>query len=74
MSSIYYYYEGQFDGMIDSNIETVNFLRLKQLTVGYNLPTDWAKSVTCKEYGYFLREKIYSCGRIIQDLILRMWM
>ena len=43
MSSIYYYYEGQFDGMIDSNIETVNFLRLKQLTVGYNLPTDWAK-------------------------------
>lgn len=43
IQSSYYYYNGQFDGVIDSNIETVNFLRLKQLTIGYNLPTAWAK-------------------------------
>ena len=43
MSSVYYYYQGQFDGQVDSNIETVNFLRLKQLTIGYNLPTEWAR-------------------------------
>lgn len=43
MSSVYYYSQGQFDGLIDSNIETVNFIRLKQLTLGYNLPAEWAK-------------------------------
>ena len=74
MSSIYYYYEGQFDGMIDSNIETVNFLRLKQLTVGYNYRRTGLKVLLARSTGIFLREKIYSCGRIIQDLILRMWM
>lgn len=45
ISSVYSYYLGQFDGMIDSNIEKVNFLRLKQLTLGYNLPAAWAKKV-----------------------------
>ena len=43
MSSVYYYNKGQFDGLVDSNIETVNFIRLKQLTVGYNLPAEWAR-------------------------------
>lgn len=45
ISSVYSYYMGQFDGMIDSNIETVSFIRLKQLTLGYNLPSEWAKKV-----------------------------
>lgn len=45
ISSINSYHYGQFDGLIDSNIETVNFIRLKQLTLGYNLPTEWAKKI-----------------------------
>lgn len=43
IDAIYSYNYGQFDGQIDSNIETVNFIRLKQLTLGYNLPSEWAK-------------------------------
>ena len=45
MSSVYSYYYGQYDALIDSNIEKVNFLRLKQLTLGYNLPAAWAKRI-----------------------------
>ena len=45
ISAINSYHYGQFDGLIDSNIEKVNFLRLKQLTLGYNLPTVWAKKL-----------------------------
>lgn len=30
-------YSGQFDGLTDSNIERVNYMRLKQLTIGYNV-------------------------------------
>ncbi len=28
-------YVGQFDGNVDSNIENISFLRLKQLVIGY---------------------------------------
>ena len=45
ISAINYYHQGQFDGLVDSNIEKVNFLRLKQLTLGYNLPSAWAKKL-----------------------------
>ena len=45
ISAINYYHQGQFDGLLDSNIEKVNFLRLKQLTLGYNLPSAWAKKL-----------------------------
>lgn len=45
ISSSHYYHVGQFDGLLDSNIEKVNFLRLKQITVGYNLPTEWARRI-----------------------------
>lgn len=31
-------YIGQFDGLTDRDIETVGFVRLKQLTLGYNVP------------------------------------
>lgn len=41
----YKYYNGQYDARTDDNIETVNFLRLKQLTIGYNLPSDIAKRI-----------------------------
>lgn len=42
-------YIGQFDGDIDSNIENVSFLRLKQLNLTYSLPTAWTKRVGVKE-------------------------
>ena len=45
MFSVYYVNYGQYDGLIDSNIEKVNFLRLKQLTLGYNLPAALAKRI-----------------------------
>lgn len=38
-------YIGQFDGNIDSRIENVNFLRLKQLTLSYTLPTKLFKGM-----------------------------
>jgi len=31
-------YTGQYAGGLDSQIETVNYLRIKQLTIGYNVP------------------------------------
>ncbi|MBS7198202.1 MAG: hypothetical protein KH111_08765, partial [Bacteroidales bacterium] len=43
--SVYSDNYGQYDGLIDSNIEKVNFLRLKQLTLGYNLPAALAKRI-----------------------------
>ena len=36
---------GQFDGLYASNIEKVHHLRLKQLTLGYNVPKEWLKKV-----------------------------
>lgn len=32
-------------GMLESNLEHVSYMKLKQLTLGYNLPKDWAKKV-----------------------------
>lgn len=36
-------YQGQFGGDVDTNVETVHYVRLKQLTLGYNLPKTWMK-------------------------------
>lgn len=47
-------YVGQFDGNIDTNIETVNFLRLKQLTLGYKMPQSWVKKLHLKELTVYL--------------------
>lgn len=33
-------YTGQYSGIVDSQIEKVNYMRVKQLTIGYNLPKD----------------------------------
>ena len=41
----YKYYNGQYDARTDDNIETVNFLRLKQLTIGNNLPRDYPQRI-----------------------------
>ena len=38
-------YIGQFGGDVSSNIEKVHYLRLKQLTLGYNLPKEWMKKI-----------------------------
>lgn len=38
-------YTGQFDGAVSSNIERVNYLRLKQLTLGYNFPKEWMRKI-----------------------------
>ena len=38
-------YQGQFDGMFSSNVENVHYLRLKQLTLGYNFPKEWMNKV-----------------------------
>ena len=32
-------------GMLESNLETVSYMKLKQLTLGYNLPKEWARKV-----------------------------
>lgn len=37
-------YIGQFDGDIDSNIENVNYLRLKSITLSYEMPAKWFKN------------------------------
>lgn len=35
----------QYTGLIRSNVEKVNYMRLKQLTLGYNLPKEISKKV-----------------------------
>ena len=47
-------YLGQFDGNIDSNIENISFLRLKQLVLGYNLPAAWFKAKFIKSVNVYL--------------------
>lgn len=32
------YYTGQYSGLVDTRIERVNYMRVKQLTIGYNIP------------------------------------
>ncbi len=41
-------YVGQYDGDIDSNIENVSFIRLKQLTLSYDMPGNWMKKIHLK--------------------------
>ena len=47
-------YIGQFDGDIDSNIETVSYLRLKQLSLSYSLPANWVKRFHLKDARIYL--------------------
>lgn len=47
-------YVGQFDGNIDSNIERVNFLRLKMLTLSYKVPERWLKKFKVKGLNLYL--------------------
>ena len=47
-------YSGQFDGNIDSNIENISFLRLKQLVLGYQLPKKWLKGSFVKDANIYL--------------------
>ena len=47
-------YIGQFDGDIDSNIETVSYLRLKQLSLSYSLPANWVKRFRLKDVRIYL--------------------
>lgn len=39
------YYTGQFTGITDDMIEKVNWIRLKQLTLGYNVPKSILKKI-----------------------------
>ncbi len=45
---------GQYDGDIDSNIEKVNFLRLRQLSLSYKLPTSFVTKLGVKDVKLFL--------------------
>lgn len=47
-------YIGQFDGDIDSNIERVSYLRLKQLSLSYSLPQAWFKRLHMKDVRLYL--------------------
>ncbi len=47
-------YKGQYDGDIDSRIENVSFLRLKQLTLGYTIPEKYTKTIGLKTARLFL--------------------
>ena len=47
-------YIGQFDGNVDSNIENVSFIRLKQLVLGYQLPKQWLKGTFIKDVNLYL--------------------
>ena len=53
-------YVGQFDGDIDSNIENVSYLRLKQLTLSYTLPAKITKALRLTEGRiYFTGENLF---------------
>lgn len=47
-------YIGQFDGNIDSNIENVNFLRLKMLTLSYKVPENFLNRFKLKGVNIYL--------------------
>ena len=38
-------YIGQFGGDVSSNMEKVHYVRLKQLTLGYNFPKEWMRKI-----------------------------
>ena len=53
-------YTGQFDGDIDTNIERVSYLRLKQLSLSYSLPETWTKRLRMKDVRiYFAGENLF---------------
>ena len=53
-------YTGQFDGDIDTNIERVSYLRLKQLSLSYTLPETWTKRLRIKDVRvYFAGENLF---------------
>ena len=53
-------YTGQFDGDIDTNIERVSYLRLKQLSLSYTLPETWTKRLRLKDVRvYFAGENLF---------------
>lgn len=41
-------YTGQFDGLADSAIENVSFIRLKQATLSYQIPDSWSEKIGLK--------------------------
>lgn len=45
IEATYANYTGQFDGVTDRDIETVGLVRLKQLTLGYNVPKNIMKKI-----------------------------
>ena len=45
IESAYAGYTGQYDAFTDKDIETVGFVRLKQLTLGYNVPKEIMKKI-----------------------------
>ncbi|MBS9766379.1 MAG: SusC/RagA family TonB-linked outer membrane protein [Flavobacteriaceae bacterium] len=47
-------YIGQYDGNIDSNIETIHFIRMKQLNLSYKLPKEWFGKIGVSEARVFL--------------------
>ena len=47
-------YIGQYDGNIDTNLEDISFLRIKQATLSYNLPKPWVEKVGLKETRFFV--------------------
>lgn len=47
-------YVGQFDGDIDSRIENVSFIRLKQMTLSYNIPESFVGKLGLKQARIYL--------------------
>lgn len=47
-------YIGQFDGDIDSNIEDISFIRLKQLAISYTFPKKWFDKFKIKDAKVYL--------------------
>ncbi|MFR7811035.1 MAG: hypothetical protein ACLU4N_18205 [Butyricimonas faecihominis] len=57
---------GQYDAFTDKDIETVGFVRLKQLTLGYNVPRsyeklDWNQDVYSLPERIFLDNQLFRC-------------
>ncbi|CDF80183.1 TonB-dependent receptor [Formosa agariphila KMM 3901] len=47
-------YSPQADPMVDTNIETVNYLRLKRLNISYNFNQDWMKNIGLESTRVFI--------------------
>lgn len=46
-------YNGNWDPLLDRNVEKVNYLKLKTLTLGYTCPKSWLKGTFVKEVRFF---------------------